>query len=141
MATFYPVPPLVLKTELPPEFYCLPNLYPANFSTKYGFLPKKGLDYPLATTIAHADFNADVSAMAAELQRAWPEQIWELSKKPNRWEDLLVWFDPYDIHILGAVFLLQVLYRIQERNEQASAGMNAIIDEAAFDWVARNEAV
>lgn len=141
MATFYPVPPLLVKTELHHEFYRLPNNYTANFSTNYGLLPKRGLGYPLTPTIAHTDLNKDVSKMAADLQRAWPDLIWDLNKKPNRWEDLLVWFDPYDIHLMGAKFLLQVLYTVQEQNEKAAAQIDAVIDEAAIDWVSRNEAV
>ena len=138
MATFYPPPPLVMKTELPQIFYNLPNDFPANFSTKFGELPKRGL-LPGAPCVIHTDFKNDITVMAAQLQRDWPERIWDINKSPTHWEDLLTWFDPYDIHILGASFLLQVLYRIWEQNAAATKEMEAVIDEFAAEWVSCNE--
>ena len=128
----------MVATELHFEFYRLPNLYPGHFSTRFGKIAKRGLNLPLSPGVIHTDFHGDVAAKAAELQRTFPEEIWDV-KAPTRWEDLLVWFDPYDVHLLGAAFLIQVLYRVFETNAATTNQMLAIIDEAAADWVGRNE--
>jgi hypothetical protein len=125
---------LGVQTELPISFYSNPDDRSSLFSTQLGKLPKRSLQFPLQPSLVYSNFLHATCLKAAELQRDYPEEIWNVGM-PTDWLDLYDWFDALDIHLMGASFLIQVLRKVHEQNEVAQREMEAVIYEAATDWV------
>ena len=122
------------------EYYKRTDDYPYEsiFSTRLGTLPKKQLPLPLPAGLVHSRPQAEVHTKAAELQRLYPEQIWDVVA-PTDWEGLFHYFDAYDTYMLGPKFLVDVLRYVVGRNEQAQKQMVEECKRAALEWILSNQ--
>jgi len=124
--------------QLPLEFYQAPDGYLCTFSTNFGALARKNLSFPLPARIVHTDFRDAIFDKAAELQRQFPDGIWNVVP-PTHWNDLFHYFDPYDVYLMGPEFLIQVLRYVAECNEMANVRILKAIEDAAKEWIERHQ--
>lgn len=129
--------PARIQTERSILFYSAPEHCASVFSTDFGKRPKRAITLPLQPPVLRSDYWGDVNHKASELQRKYPDDIWDV-RYPQSDADFFNYFDAQDIHDMGPSFLLDVLWKVVTVNEVADALSRQVIDEFAADWVADN---